>query len=204
MVELSYSFIDFIKGVTGKKYMVNLITYSIAPVMFKQKPSSIITISNEYKGMYDLWKTYGEEYLKYIDLDTFEIKREKDSLILLFYDKELLNKTLYHKTNMKFLTRFGYNYKMNLDEILEFLKERYKQTLCPHELGIFLGIPVEDVEEFIKCNGENCLYCGYWKVYKNKERALDTFKKYDESRIKAIKLLSENIELSQVKNIFTQ
>lgn len=37
----------------------------------------------------------------------------------------------------------------------------------PHEMGILLGYPVEDVEGFIINNGKNELYTGYWKVYDN-------------------------------------
>ncbi|AAK78566.1 hypothetical protein BJV85_003423 [Clostridium acetobutylicum] len=203
MEKCLYKFTDFIEGVTGKVYMIKLITYSISPVISKRKPSSIITVSNRYKGMYDLWNIYGEEYLRNINVDVFEIKKDKDCLTLLFYDKALLKSTLYHKTNIGFLNKFGYKEDMDLEEFLGVLKKRYKETNCPHELGIFLGIPVEDVEEFINCNGRKCLYCGYWKVYKNKDRAMKIFKEYDESRSKAIRLLSDNIDISKVAKILS-
>ena len=35
----------------------------------------------------------------------------------------------------------------------------------PHEMGVLLGYPVEDVRGFMEQNGQNALYQGYWKVY---------------------------------------
>ena len=35
----------------------------------------------------------------------------------------------------------------------------------PHEIGVILGYPVEDVIEFEKHQGKNCKYCGCWKRY---------------------------------------
>ncbi len=37
----------------------------------------------------------------------------------------------------------------------------------PHEVGLFLGYPVEDVIGFIENKGKNCLCCGCWKCYSN-------------------------------------
>ena len=42
-----------------------------------------------------------------------------------------------------------------------------KEQLFPHEIGVFLGYPPEDVKAFIKQNGKGAVLCGYWKVYSN-------------------------------------
>lgn len=50
----------------------------------------------------------------------------------------------------------------------------------PHEIGIFLGYPFEDVEGFIKNKGRNCKCCGLWKVYfheDEKKKQFDKLKK---------------------------
>ena len=49
----------------------------------------------------------------------------------------------------------------------------------PHEIGLFLGYPPEDVLGFIKNGAENCKRLGCWKVYGDEENALKTFKKYE-------------------------
>ena len=48
----------------------------------------------------------------------------------------------------------------------------------PHELGYFLGYPYADVAEFIHQHGENYLEFGMWKIYTERERALETFARY--------------------------
>ena len=35
----------------------------------------------------------------------------------------------------------------------------------PHEIGVFLGYPIEDVKGFIEHGGRDCKSCGLWKVY---------------------------------------
>ena len=58
-------------------------------------------------------------------------------------------------------------------------KERLTDYDCfPHEIGLFLGFPVEDVKAFIEKDGHDCLTCGFWKVYCNKSQALETFRQY--------------------------
>jgi hypothetical protein len=48
----------------------------------------------------------------------------------------------------------------------------------PHEIGLFLGYPPEDVQGFI-CQGPDCCKCsGCWKVYGDPEAAQKTFDQY--------------------------
>ena len=49
----------------------------------------------------------------------------------------------------------------------------------PHEIGLFLGYPVEDVRGFIE-QGSDCAKCtGCWKVYGDVTSAKELFRKYD-------------------------
>ena len=50
----------------------------------------------------------------------------------------------------------------------------------PHEIGLFLGYPIDDVVAFIANKGRNCLCCGCWKCYSNAcaaQKAFDKFRK---------------------------
>lgn len=55
-------------------------------------------------------------------------------------------------------------------------------TDFPHEMGLLLGYPIEDVEGFIKNKGENYLYAGYWKVYKDVEQKKLLFDAYESAK----------------------
>lgn len=61
------------------------------------------------------------------------------------------------------------------------LKERLKTCRpFPHEIGIFLGYPIDDIEGFTA--GRKCLLSGYWKVYANPEKAERIFERYTKCR----------------------
>lgn len=62
---------------------------------------------------------------------------------------------------------------------LKRLCERLKTSEeFPHEIGLFLGYPPEDVAGFIKKQGEaKCVGC--WKVYSDVERAQRLFTQYE-------------------------
>lgn len=65
-----------------------------------------------------------------------------------------------------FLRRQGYRPEEGCQAMLTRLSRR----LCleedyPHEIGVFLGYPLEDVEGFIRHRGRDFTCCGYWKVY---------------------------------------
>ncbi len=48
----------------------------------------------------------------------------------------------------------------------------------PHEIGLFLGYPPEDVAGFIEHRGQGCKCVGAWKVYGDAEAAKKTFARY--------------------------
>lgn len=52
----------------------------------------------------------------------------------------------------------------------------------PHEIGLFLGYPAEDVRGFIDNKAKAYKCVGEWKVYGDVERAEKTFKKYKKCR----------------------
>ena len=48
----------------------------------------------------------------------------------------------------------------------------------PHEIGLFLGYPVEDVHGFIVNGGKNFCCSGCWKVYCNQCEKEKLFRRY--------------------------
>ena len=55
---------------------------------------------------------------------------------------------------------------VDTDKMLGQLSNRLcQQKTFPHDVGIFLGYPLEDVVGFIEHKGQNYTYCGLWKSY---------------------------------------
>ncbi len=178
---LSKKFIDTRQKLDDKNYLISTIAYNIAPTAEGQKPSSLITFNSTNRNLHKLWNQYKYLFANDASIQYYEIKNEADHTLVLFYNPEMLYDTIFQAANIEFLKRFQYNETMTLDESLALLKERFADV-CPHEIGIFLGFPQEDVKCFIEHKGQNCLLCGYWKVYTNVEHAKKTFHAYDQAK----------------------
>ena len=77
-----------------------------------------------------------------------------------------------------FLKRYGYE-DMDVLSAIRRLSARLQATgEFPHEIGVFLGYPLEDVTGFIDNRGKGFLRSGTWKVYSNIAEAEKTFYKY--------------------------
>ena len=103
-----------------------------------------------------------------------------------------------------FLAQYGYDAQREaVDRLLERMAARYaryreKQDGFPHELGIFLGYPLGDVEGFIRHQGKNYLCAGYWKVYQDERRARETFQLYRTVRDAVQNMLSAGGSLYEI------
>ena len=62
--------------------------------------------------------------------------------------------------------------------IYRLIQKLYNNQDFPHEIGLFLGYPAEDVKGFIE-NKATCSKCsGCWKVYGDEQAAMTLFQKY--------------------------
>lgn len=78
-----------------------------------------------------------------------------------------------------FLRSRGYGLSMDLEDMLEELSGRFcLEEEYPHEIGVFLGYPLEDVEGFIRYRGHGFTACGCWKVYGDPWAARLRFDRY--------------------------
>ena len=48
----------------------------------------------------------------------------------------------------------------------------------PHEIGVFLGYPLDDVKGFIRHKGRDYTFCGCWKCYGDPQAARRRFERY--------------------------
>ena len=105
-----------------------------------------------------------------------------DSALLYLYRPSQLEAYLMRPEVDVFLTGQGY-LAASLEERLEHLAARMREEGgFPHEIGIFLGYPLEDVEGFIRYEGKESRYTGYWKVYGDVTQAKQIFQAYDDAK----------------------
>lgn len=92
------------------------------------------------------------------------------------YRPALLADSLQDAAAAAFLAGLGY--RGGVKAHLKRLKRRICPENFPHEAGIFLGYPLEDVEGFILHRGRNYRCNGCWKVYGDVEEARRRFALY--------------------------
>ncbi len=102
--------------------------------------------------------------------------------VLLVYNEKKLCEHLREKQTAAMLLSEGYDLNSGLDAMLDRLSRRMENCRFPHEIGLFLDYPAEDVKGFIENNGENYKLCGCWKVYGSEERARRKFENYEKCR----------------------
>jgi hypothetical protein len=183
---LVQDFFQALDEFNDKEYLRFKIQYDIAPTLAGIKPASLMTFVNQKRNLVELWNHCKDELCKNLGIRYYELRRKEDRVIVMFYRDEALSSCLAVWKNREFLLEQGYRDSQDVEEILDDLKVRYQEENCPHELGVFLGYPLEDVRAFIKNNGAPCLVCKYWKVYQDVENALRVFESYDREREKVI------------------
>ena len=124
-------------------------------------------------------------------LDTMTI--EENIALSLIINKEDVKEILISEGYMEF--QIGY--------VLYMFSIRYQDYICgkgkfPHEIGLILGYPAEDVRGFMDNNGKNFLYTGYWKVYKDVDNKVKLFEKFKIAEELLICLLSSGMDMEYI------
>ncbi|MCR5304803.1 MAG: DUF3793 family protein [Lachnospiraceae bacterium] len=98
--------------------------------------------------------------------------------LLYTYRPGFLGKCLSDPGARRILESLGYT-DGDVQHMIAQLVERFRDySEFPHEVGLFLGYPPEDVKGFMTNKGGNCKYTGCWKAYGDAVTAELSFKKY--------------------------
>lgn len=185
-------FFNRLNGLTDREYLLSVIAYGAAPTLLSNKPSTMLNFQNGIRDLYALWHQYKQDVCSTLGLDFFELNEGEGSIGVLFFNESILKACLAKSHNRLFLNLMGYGRCLSVNDCLLMLRARFLNG-CPHEIGLFLGFPVQDVIGFIRNKGRNCLLCQYWKVYSHPEKAKQIFSAYDEARSAVINTIKELI-----------
>ncbi len=121
---------------------------------------------------------------------------------VLIYNEALMEKRFADPEIRRILSDYGYPRYFSVEQCLDRLSERIrKSSVFPHEIGIFLDYPLEDVVGFIENGGDNFKLCGAWKVYGSVENAKRTFANYNRCRKFLCNKLNEGADIYQALRI---
>ena len=102
---------------------------------------------------------------------------DKKALVYL-YRPARLRQDLSDETAAKLLQRQGYEPGSCEKCVVHLIRKLREQEDFPHEIGLFLGYPAEDVHGFMEKGPDCCKCTGCWKVYTDEEAAQKTFAQY--------------------------
>jgi len=191
---MSFDIVDIIKEMDVHSIPLQL-ALQCAPVISGIKISNLLTIP--VKNLKEL-----SAVLKKTELSFRILYPGRERLVILIYREAKLREYLAREEVMAFIYKCGYE-TSDISKIFPVFVKRYMRYMelkqnFPHELGLFLGYPIEDVEGFIKENGKNYLYSGYWKVYKDTELKIRLFKDYERVQTEIVRLLYEGLDIMDI------
>lgn len=138
-----------------------------------------------------------QQLLVRTNICSYSFYQDGRQTFLLLYKSAQLESHLAEAKARQILYQLGY-LDDSLHGLLESFEKRYQlyrmgQVGFPHEMGLFLGYPPEDVRGFMENHGENCLCTGYWKVYDNAQEKLLLFQRFDMAKEKMIRMLAAGV-----------
>ncbi len=178
--------------------MEKLIAFHCAPALAGIKTANMVAVDN--KKHPDLVKDLAKlnEQLNKRGIKLEIICHCKRKTLVMVYRPSLLEKYINSPEIKKFLINEGYPKDGTLNENIEYLKTRLKNNEFPHEIGAFLGYPIEDIYGFINHKNEGLLLTGDWKVYANADEAKKKFQRFSACRCALINRITKGHTLAQI------
>ncbi len=106
------------------------------------------------------------------------LRIEKKTALIYVYRPKKLKRDLCDEAACRLLKEHGYGCNTPGRCLVRLSSRLQERAEFPHEIGLFLGYPPEDVRGFIENNATSCKCVGCWKVYGDEQQARQTFAKY--------------------------
>ena len=99
-------------------------------------------------------------------------------VLLYLYRPNLLRRDFSNQSTCLLLKKYGYCAENPGRCVAQLACRLRTMKDFPHEIGLFLGYPPEDVQGFIENGADCCKFVGYWKVYGDEVKAKMIFSQY--------------------------
>lgn len=175
------------------------IVMQCAPVIAGLKISNLLIVSNKDKE-------YVKAIMKKTELAWKELLNLNAQTTFLVYLPQKLKEYLEQQKVQELMKKLGYQ-SCTQQALVGNVQEEYKNYMLyrgtfPHEMGLLLGYPVEDVCGFIENEGKNFLFSGYWKVYENMPAKKRLFLKFEQARETMLQLMACGISIIDIIDIY--
>jgi len=127
-----------------------------------------------------------------------ELRQRGGKALIYVFRSAFLERDLRRPDVQRFLAAYGYG-GMSMAQALVHLKRRLAECdPFPHEIGVFLGYPLNDVIGFIENGGQNAKCSGCWKVYGDECEAKRAFARFEKCRSVCTRLWNEGRSVGQL------
>ena len=128
--------------------------------------------------------------LKKKGLRAVPVRMTAEFALVYLYRPDFLKRDLGCEEAARLLTSLGYE-PQSVNRSVAFLARMMREKEAfPHEIGLFLGYPPEDVLGFMKSSREGVKCVGCWKVYGDEARARAAFWRFQRCR----EVFEENVQ----------
>ena len=181
-----------------QKELNTQIAVQCAPLLSGVKISNILIVEKKHRK--EIFKIFSGTRVS-----VYLLCASKDKVIFLLYHRPQMEKLLLQKEARKLLLELKYT-SFRLGYVLREHAERYERYMkdkeaFPHEMGLLLGYPIEDIRGFMDNDGQNFLYTGYWKVYENLSEKLIVFETYHKAKEQIMRMVCNGIGISAILNL---
>lgn len=195
---MSQEVFELVQGMDLKSIETQ-IALQCAPLISGLKVSNLLIISAEDEALVRV-------ILRRSGISFFRLLRTGEKVTFLLFRKNPLEAYLKQQEVETMLVEAGYA-ELSLGNILSTFQKRYAHYMStggrfPHEMGLLLGYPAEDVKGFVENEGKNFLYSGYWKVYADVEEKRRLFQKFENAKETVIQLLSYGVGIQDILDIY--
>lgn len=169
-----------------------------SPTLAGLKTGNIFTC--EYTDLHELSRQMRDINRKLVPkgLRLIPLRRSKKRVLLYLYRPDRLEEDLAEEEARDLLSEEGYSGKNAESYLLELIRRLRGRKVFPHEIGLFLSYPPEDVRGFIRCGGAGSKLTGYWQVYGDADAARKTFERFDQCTRIYCRRWSEGVPITRL------
>ena len=166
-----------------------------APLITGLKVSNLLIVSLENAGQVTA-------IIEKSGLSYYKMLQTKEKVTFLLYRRKQLEEFLCRREIRHFFRQEVYQV-FQFGRILRTFQMRYATYMkeggeFPHEMGLLLGYPLEDVRGFMENEGKYFLYSGYWKVYENMTKKIRLFRKFEVAKEMLIFLIYNGVGMEEI------
>ena len=177
-----------------RKELLRFLLVKTAAVRRGVKPAELLRVRHCYSGVNSEGLRvclYRSDIYEILGLDYIELTVEESSSLVLFYNPPVLDATLGERSSRQWLARLGYPENGSPAELLAELRRRFSGSVIPHEVGVFIGYPLKDVDGFMKQLPATPLHGrhGAWRIYGDVGESLVRMNRYEREEAVAANIL---------------